>query len=128
MRIIEINIENHFTSTEYDPSPHRFSPEEKPVSERTIPIIYSCENCEFQISFKTEDFSKHLGSLSSNLKRIENIEIETYLKRSRLNELSRLDFHCPNCKQATLILYEGGPSGYWGIFGFKIKRTLVLKE
>lgn len=128
MRIIELDIDKYFTTIEFDPSPHRFNPNEKSVSERTTPIVYTCETCEFQISIKTEDFKNQNESHLSNLNEKENKEFEDYIKLLRLSELSRLDFHCPKCKQSTLILFKGGNSGYWGLFEFKIKGLLVLKD
>ena len=62
-----IDINKYLSTTFYDPSPHRFSENEKPVSERTLPVVYTCENCDYSISFKTDDFKKHNELNHSNL-------------------------------------------------------------
>jgi DNA-directed RNA polymerase subunit M/transcription elongation factor TFIIS len=128
MPVKRIQIEQYFTSDEYDPSPNRISPEEKPVSERKIPIIYTCENCGNQILIKKNDFEKHKRSEFSNIDENNNQEFDKYLKGIDTKGISKLDFHCPNCNQPTLILFEGGPSGYWGEFEFKILSVLVNKK
>jgi len=129
MKVIELELEKYLSSRIYDPSPNRLSPDEIPVSERTIPIIYNCDECGFRLSFKPEDFEKHNNLKKTNLRREDNIVFETYIiKRNKKNDLSYLDFYCPKCNQATMFLYQGGPSGYWGIFELEIKKILVLKS
>ena len=45
MKVLSLNLDKYLTTTLYDPSPHRFKEEEKPISERTLPVIFTCENC-----------------------------------------------------------------------------------
>lgn len=129
IRIIEIEIEKYLSTKEYNPSPHRLSPSETPVADRMIPIVYSCENCDYQISFKPDDFKKHNDSKNTNLQKIDKIIINKYIKNSlNLITLSSLNFYCPNYNQPTTILFKGGPSGYWGIFELEIEKILGLKK
>ena len=128
-RIVEIELEKYLSTKEYDPSPNRLNPDETPVTERMIPIVYSCENCGCQISFKPDDFEKHNNLKYTNLENDDRIIVEKYIEDSNsLSILSFLDFYCPNCNQPTTILFQGGPSGYWGIFELKIEKILVLKK
>ena len=128
MKVVSIDVTKHFSTVLHDPSPHRFSSDEVPVSERMIPVIYHCDNCGEKISFKTESFEKQCNSDFSNLSPEENEQFDRFIRVKRLKSLSFLDFRCPNCQQSTKILYEGGPSGYWGEFYFKILKTLALKK
>jgi len=128
-RLIEIELEKYLSTKEYNPSPHRLNPSETPVSERMIPIVYSCENCDYQISFKPDDFKKHNDSKNTNLQKNDKIIIDKYVKNSTdLYALSTLDFYCPNCNLPTIILFKGESSGYWGIFEFEIEKILGLKK
>ena len=128
-KIVEIELEKYLSTKEYNPSPNRFSSDETPVTDRMIPIVYSCENCGYQISFKPDDFKKHNDLENTNLIKDDRIIIEKYIENSRnLSTLSFLDFYCPNCNQPTTILFQGGPSGYWGIFELEIEKILVLKK
>lgn len=128
MKILELNLEKHLTSTEYNTSPHRFSADETQISKRMIPINYSCDICNELITFTPENFEKKYKSAHSNLTPNDKIIIEEYLKNNNINNYSFLDFYCPKCKQATVILFNGGPSGYWSNFEFKIKNVLVIKH
>jgi len=67
MKVTSLNLDNYLTTNFFDPSPHRFNKDEKPVSERTLPIIFTCENCDESISFSTEDFEKHNKLSHTNL-------------------------------------------------------------
>ena len=60
-------LNKYLTSNIYDPEPHRFKPEDTPVSQRNIPILYTCSRCTNKISFKPEDFEKHNDHTYSNL-------------------------------------------------------------
>jgi DNA-directed RNA polymerase subunit M/transcription elongation factor TFIIS len=126
-RIVDVNLEKHLSTKEYNPSPHRLSPDETPVTERTIPIVYSCENCDYQISFKPENFEKHRNLEYTNLRNDHKLKFDNYIKNTKTLTSSSLDFYCPNCKQPTMFIFEGGPSGYWGLFELEIKIILVLK-
>ena len=127
MGIKEINLGNCLTTNEYNPSPHRFDAKEKPVSERTIPMVYTCEKCENTISFKPENFERHNKSEKTNLTLNDKNAFGEYIRKQKLENFSFLDFYCPNCKLATTFIFDGGPSGYWGYFEFKIERVLVLE-
>jgi hypothetical protein len=126
MSILKINLDQYLTSKIYDPSPHRIDPSEVPVSERRIPIIYRCENCDQQISLSPDRFQLHSQSKHSNLKNNDRHEFENYMKKNNI-EYSFLDFYCPKCSQPTTIIFEGNPSGYWGIFEFSILEILIKK-
>jgi DNA-directed RNA polymerase subunit M/transcription elongation factor TFIIS len=128
MEIKEIYLENCLTTDEYNPSPNRFDENEKHVSERTIPLVYTCDKCEISISFKPEDFEKHTKSEMTNLTLIEKKLFEEFIIKQKLEKQSFLDFYCPNCKQATTFIFDGGTSGYWGCFEFKIQKVLVLEQ
>lgn len=128
MKVVSLDLTNHFTTVLHDPNPNRISSDEVPVSKRMLPVIYQCNSCDNKISFKTESFKKHCDSNHSNLSQVENELLDSIIGAKQLTNLSFLDFHCPNCQQTTKILYEGGPSGYWGEFYFKIKATLTLKK
>lgn len=127
MEVISIKLEKCLSTTFYDPSPHRFREEETPVSERKLPIIFSCYNCDNRISFNVEDFEKHNKSNFTNLQIDEKILFEDYIKTNKLKDSSFLDFYCPKCKQATTFVFNGGPSGYWGAFEFRISNVLIIK-
>jgi hypothetical protein len=130
MKVKELNLKECLTTTEYNPSPDRFSEEETPVSERTLPIIYTCDNCRNSVTFRTEDFQKHLQSDFSNLNPEDNKSIHDFLinQNKKLEVNSFLDFYCYGCKQATTVVFEGWPSGYWGFFRLEIKSVLVIKK
>ena len=127
MEIREINTENYLNTNEYDPSPNRFFANEKPVSERTVPIVYSCENCESSISFKIEDFEKHHNSEKTNLTAIDKKAFDEFIAMHKIIQPSFLDFYCPKCKQVTTFIFKGYYSGYWGYFKLKIENVLILK-
>lgn len=127
MEIKEINLGSCLTTNEYNPSPHRFDANEKPVSERTIPMVYTCEKCENTMTFKPENFERHNKSEKTNLTLNDKKVFEEYIRKQKLENFSFLDFYCPKCKLATTFLYDGGNSGYWGYYAFKIKNILVLK-
>ena len=127
MKIIEININKHLTTTYFDPSPHRFSPDSPPVCERRIPLTYTCENCGQEISFNTSDFEKHISSDITNLIEADKHDFLDFEKTADIINLSFLDFYCPECNQATKFLFKGGPSGYWGDFFFQIEKIIVKK-
>lgn len=128
MEVKNIDINKYLSTTFYNPSPHRFNENEKPVSERTLPVVYTCENCDYSISFKTDDFKKHNELNHSNLEKTDKEVIDKSLKTYNLMDSSFLDFYCPECKQATTILFTEGPSGYWGEIMFKINHVLVIKQ
>ena len=62
MKVLELNLEKYLSTTQYDPSPHRFRDSEVPVSDRKMSVEYTCEGCEKVISFKTTSFEKHCDS------------------------------------------------------------------
>jgi len=126
MSIVRINTDQYLTSKIYDPSPHRINPDEVPVSDRNIQIIYSCENCDQQISFSPDRFQIHNKSRHSNLQIMDRDEFESFMKLNNVED-SFLDFYCPKCHQPTTIIFAGNPSGYWGIFEFSIKYILIKK-
>ena len=128
MKVVEVDLKEQLTTTFFDPSPHRLDPESPPVSERRIPLVYSCENCGDEIYFKTSSFEKHCNSNFTNLKEEDNEIFKPFIKENNFEEFSFLDFYCPKCKQATKIIYLGGPSGYWGEFFFEIRKVLALKN
>jgi hypothetical protein len=128
MEVKNIDIDKYLSTTFYDPSPHRFGENEKPISERKLPVVYTCENCDYSISFKTDDFKKHNELNHSNLEPTDKKAIDERLKAFHLKDSSFLDFYCPKCKQATNILFTGGPSGYWGEYTFKISHVFVIKQ
>jgi len=127
MEITEINLENCLSTTVFDPSPHRFFEYEKLVSERTIPLKYCCYRCGNLVSFKPEDFEKHNNSDKTNLKIEDKKIFDNYLQNINIEKYSFLDFYCPFCNQATIIIFEGGRSGYYGFFELEIKKVLVIR-
>jgi len=126
MKVRELVLKNHLTTTFFDPDPNRVDPDEPPISERKIPIEYSCDKCLEAIKIETNSFEKHCNSEYSNLKEEDNESFRDFMKIKNLRDFSFLDFYCPKCHQATKILYDGGPSGYWGEFSFEIKYIIVL--
>ena len=128
MKIIDLNIKEYFTTDFYNPSPHRFDSKESKVGDRKIPMIYSCENCNYNISFKPDDFIKHYDKQFTNLNTSDKDEFENYLKNNSLFTKNTLDFYCPKCRQATKIVFEGGFSGYWGEFEYRLIKLLILKQ
>jgi hypothetical protein len=126
MKVLEININECLSSTEYDPSPHRVNPDHKSVTERSrLPIEYNCQNCDFKIALRLTDFEKHTKSEFSNLRPVDRQLFKEYSTKTEGN--SFLDFYCSECKKATTIIYLGGPSGYGGIFEFQIKNVLMIE-
>jgi hypothetical protein len=94
MKVVEINRNDCLTTTVYDPSPNRFNDDEIPVSERNIPIIYTCVKCQNQISFSADDFQKHDKSKFSNLNLkdkslFDNFVIESTQKTNLLISIVR---------------------------------------
>jgi DNA-directed RNA polymerase subunit M/transcription elongation factor TFIIS len=127
MKVIELDLDKYLSSSEYNPSPHRFDPTEKPVQERMIlPIVYTCENCDYQISLSLEKFKKYTNSEFTNLDPADRKFIVDYIQKIDLK--STIDFNCPKCKQPTTLLFNGGHSGYWGEYFFKIIKLLVIKK
>ena len=126
MKVTEININDCLTSTVYDPSPNRFSDDEIPVSERRIPIIYTCVKCQNQISFSTDDFEKHDKSNFTNLNLKDKSLMNNFVIESAQEIYSFIDFYCPRCKLATSFFYQGGPSGFYGVYKFQIKNVLIV--
>lgn len=127
MNIYHVDLNKYLTTTVYDPSPNRFSVEEISVRERTIPIIYTCMNCYNHILFKPLDFEKHNKSDFTKLQPTDKNIFDDYIKFMNINDLPFIDFYCPKCKLATTIIFNGSPSGYWGVFEIKIKEILVIK-
>ena len=127
--ILELDINKYFSTTGFDPSPHRLWADDKSVSERSLPITYFCDNCGCSILFQTDDFQKHYYKVGfSNLQEEHKALFKKFTDSSKLlKDKSYLDFYCPKCKQPTLIIYRGGPSGYWGEFSFDINNLLVIK-
>ena len=127
MKIRELNIENCLTTNEFDPSPHRFNSDEKSVAERQIPLVFICNNCKKSITFTPNDFERHDNSKKSNLKPTDFKSFENYLKTNNIFSSSFIDFYCPTCKQPIIMIFDGGTSGYYGIYSFQISNVLVIK-
>lgn len=130
MNVKELDIKKCLTTIEFNPSPNRLSENETPVSQRRIPIIYTCDKCGKAIHFRTEDFQKHFKTDYTNLNPKDKKYIDDFLTRQdfELKANSFLDFYCKNCKQATTIFFDGNESGYWGIFEFEIKSVLAIRH
>ncbi len=129
MKIIELDISDCLSSSEYDPSPYRVDPSELPVSgRRDFPTMYKCNSCEYKISLSLKDFYKHTGTIRTNLETKDFDNFHEHLRNSGFKIDSLLDFYCPKCKQATMILFNGGPSGYWGEYFVKIQKVMIKKE
>jgi hypothetical protein len=128
MKVACLDISKYLSKISYNPSPHRFKSEEIPVYERDSTVRYSCNKCNYEIILKISDFKKHCNSKFSNINN-SNISILNKIKiHYYTNKSSFLDFYCPICKQPTIIIFNGGPTGYWGAFGFTIKGVLVIQE
>jgi len=129
MKIVELNIADCLSSSEYDPSPHRVDPNEIPVSERrNFPTFYTCNSCGYKISLSLNDFRNHTHVIQTNLKAIDNNDFQSHLHEVGFKINSFLDFYCPGCGQATMILFNGGPSGYWGEYYVKIQKILITND
>jgi hypothetical protein len=127
MEVLNLNLDKYLSTTEYDPSPNRIQAQQTTVSNRTLLLIYSCENCDYEITIKTKDFEKHTKTFNTNLHPNEKKIFDDFMKSNNINHSSFIDFYCPVCKQATTIVFIGGPSGYWGEFGYKITNLLIVK-
>lgn len=128
MKVSEVDLIKNLTTTFFDPDPNRLNSDEPPISERRIPLKYTCENCGEVIHFNTNSFEKHCNSKFSNLTEKDNEFFNQFIKSNSLNKFSFLDFYCSKCNRPTKFIYEGGPSGFWGQFYFKIKYVLTLTE
>ncbi len=128
MKVVEIEKNICLTTTFYDPHPSRFFPDDSPLSERKLPLVYECDRCQTEISFKTRDLEKHCYSQFTNLDDDTYSQFAKFIIDNGLAELSFLDFKCPKCGQAVKILFRCGPSGYWGEFFFEIEKVLVLRQ
>jgi hypothetical protein len=126
MKVLEININDCLTTTICDPSPNRFRDDEIPVSERRLPITYTCVKCQNQISFNTDDFEKHHKSNFSNLNLKDKSLIDNFVIESAYITNSFIDFYCPRCNRATSFFYQGGQSGFWGNYKFQIENVLII--
>lgn len=128
MEIHEVDLEIFLTTTFYNPSPERFSPDEPSVNERQIPLVYKCERCAHELSIQPSSFEKHWGSDFTNLEPKDKKLFNSYIEQKKdWKQFSFLDFYCPDCHQATKFLFTGGPSGYWGYFTFEVHCVLVAK-
>jgi hypothetical protein len=135
MEVIELELKKYLSTTFYDPTPDRLNPDEPPVSERQIPLFYTCEKCSDKLYFSKNDFEKYYRKKQSNLKVEDNVFFDDYIElRNYIAELNKyqecwdcLDFYCPNCYQATMFLFIGDPYLHHGTFGFWIKHLLILK-
>ena len=128
MRIAEVDKDTFLTTTIHDPSPHRFGPDETPVGERMLPIVYHCDACGTEISLPARDIEKHWRSTFSNLSLEENNLFEDVTGKLPDGERWFLDFYCPTCNQPTKFVLSGGPGGYWGEFEFRIDSILAIKQ
>lgn len=128
MKIVELNTDC-LTSSEYNPSPHRIDPTELPVSERrNFQTIYTCNSCGYKISLSLKDFHNHTDKIQTNLESKDVDDFQNYLNKAGFKINSLFDFYCPECKQATMILFISGPSGYWGENFVKIQKVLIKKN
>ena len=128
MKIVQLDISEYLTSSEYDPSPHRVDPNELPISERkNFPTVYNCNSCDYKVSLSLNDFMNHTGIIRTNLDAEDFDDFYESLRSEEFKIHSLLDFYCPKCKQATMILFIGGPSGYWGEYYVKIQKVLIKK-
>lgn len=127
MKVTELDKNICLTTQVYDPYPTRFDPDKLPLSERKLPLVYKCDECQTEISFKVGDLEKHCYSKFTNLDNNVESQFARFIANNDLTELSFLDFICPKCSQAVKILFTCGPSGYWGEFSFEIEKVLVLK-
>ncbi len=135
MDVIELELKKYLSTTFYDPTPDRFTPDEPPVSERQIPLFYSCEKCSGKLFFSKNDFERFFRKKNSNLSVEDHVSFDDYIKLQSYLEsnkfqqhLNSLDFYCPNCNQATMFLFLGDPYLHHGTFGFWIKHLLILKS
>lgn len=128
MEITEINLSKQLTTTLFNPSPHRYEPDEVPVSDRQLHLEHTCDECGYILSFKTCSFKKHCNSEFTNLTESDHDIFNRFIKKNNLDNLSFLDFYCPKCKQPTVFLFECGNSGYWGCFFYEIKKVFVIKK
>lgn len=129
MNVVEINPSEVFSVTAY-PRPHeRFNPNGRTAQDPTVyePIVFKCENCNYEIGFKEEDFKKHSRSKFSNLTQDEENIVGQFMQANNLKHFSFLDFYCPSCKRATSILFEDGYGGKHGDYVFEIKKVLMIK-
>ncbi len=126
MKVVQLNKTVCLTTQSYDPNPTRFRPEEVPVSERRLPLVFKCDQCDTEIAFKTSDLEKHCDSDFTNLSDDQSKQFASFVADNDLNDLSFLDFNCPHCNRAVMILFRCGPSGFWGEFSFEIESVLVL--
>jgi hypothetical protein len=88
-------------------------------------ILVRIVTIPFHSRLKT--LKKHNKLNHSNIESADKKAIDKTLKAYHLKNSSFLDFYCPKCKQATTILFTGGPSGYWGEFTFSISHVFVTK-
>jgi hypothetical protein len=128
MRVAEVDKDIFLTTTIHNPYPSRSRPDEVPVSERMLPVVYTCEGCGIQIDLPTVDIKKHWGSAFSNLNSEDNELFKRVTGALPDGERWFLDFYCPTCSQATKFVINGGASGYWGEFEFRIESIFVLKQ
>jgi len=127
--IIELNLEDCLSTLEFDPSPHRLTPSETPVSERqNMPLRFHCNKCGKEIAFTLDNFKTHTNLKFTNLNQQEIKLFEVFLQQNNIKSNSLIDFYCPGCNRATLIIFDGGPSGYWGMFRFKVEKFLAIEE
>jgi hypothetical protein len=54
--------------------------------------------------------------------------IDEHLEKNVTRFNSFLDFYCPGCNCPITILFDGGFSGYGGLFEFEIKDVLSIKS
>jgi hypothetical protein len=128
MVLIELELKNYLSTTFYDPTPHRFNPDEPSLSERQIPLFYTCEKCNQKLFFSKNDFEKYFRKKNSNLRVEDHVLFDNYIEINKYQQhLNSLDFYCPKCNQATMFLFLGDPYLYHGTFGFWIKHLLILK-
>ena len=130
MQIERINIENCFNITNTPRPFERFKHTDGPVFDPHIfePIIYKCQDCDFEIQFDDKNFQKHSKSSFSNLNKSDSDLIDDFVKNNEFDIHSFLDFHCPQCEKSTRIYYSDGYGGRHGDYIVNIDFALSVKK
>lgn len=130
MTIERVDIEHCFNISSTPRIWERFKSTDGPVYDPHVfePITYCCHSCEFEIQFGDKDFQKHSHSNFSNLNSRDADLIDDFVKNSKLDVDSFLDFYCPTCKKATRIYFTDGYGGKHGDYQVTIDFGLTIKK
>lgn len=125
--IIQLDPLARFDFVSFPRHQERFRPDDPPARDDHIyePIVYHCSDCQYNVEFTIEKFSKHFHLTFSNLDGDDQIAFNEFSRINRIDIESFLDFYCPRCRKAVRVFFEGGVAGRGEFF---LSLTTVLEK